>query len=198
MINQVTPVSTQLPVQQPDNARVNKSVCQKIIDFVKYPFYKDQLNKIASTKGIAQPVLKLLAEKIMNLPGFNEGDNVELDGPLWYNGNGRINKFNENVLDFNMRMKVPGDFDTYKVKDGKINISIKVEKQAKGSVLVTTTDHNDNNKAIVEKGNIIAGTNKYTIKGETQTVMLEIKGTGKLTLTSDQMGGHSIDISQSR
>jgi len=195
MINQITQAQPQVKAE-PAKPCVSKTFYQQVLDFVKNPFCRDHIDRTHAPKGIAMASINLAADKIMNLPGFNEGDKVEVDGPVWYNGDGKVDKFNEKVLDFNMRMKVPGDFDTYKVKDGKINISIKVEKQDDGSVMVTTTDHNDNDKAIAEKGNIIAGTNKYTIKGDTQTVTLAIRGSGKLTLTSDQMGDYSIDINK--
>lgn len=135
---------------------------------------------------------------IVNFPGFSEGDNLELDGPMWYNGDGKIKTLNDKVIDINISMKVPSSIDQFVIKDGKINISMKLEKQDDGKIKFTTTDHNDKDKSYVETGTIkekeINGKKKqYIIKTDSQTVTLTEIQSGKFKIEMSSMPG-SIEV----
>lgn len=65
---------------------------------------------------------------IFYMPGFTKGDTFSVDGPLWFDGDGKVNEFNENSLILNLKVLVPPFPEGYKTKDSKINIELRINK----------------------------------------------------------------------
>jgi len=132
-------------------------------------------------------------QPILTLSGFNAGDKVELDGPLWFNGNGKIEQLDSKAFAFQFSMKVPDSAGKYfKMVNGKINLTVKVAKDGNNQIKVTTRDNNAGTER-VDNGGFTQNGNTITITGQGQTITLKSTGNGKANMTCSNMPG-SIDI----
>lgn len=79
---------------------------------------------------------------LVDVEGFSEGNTFFVDGPLWYDGEAHLQTYNETRLELNLKMKFPPSFGIlpYKVKKGKIDLLITIEKNG-DSFNMTTTDN---------------------------------------------------------
>lgn len=62
------------------------------------------------------------ASDLVEAPGFQTGDNLKIDGPLWYDGDGKIYNFTPHA--FKVELKVGGYhylMDATRIDDQKVN-----------------------------------------------------------------------------
>lgn len=89
-------------------------------------------NSVAGSSTSTTTVSVIQAKPIVSLTGFSKGDNFTVDGPLWYDGTAKLDELSSTQVSFNILMSVPPLVGSYQVKDGRINISIRLEKDNKG------------------------------------------------------------------
>lgn len=179
-INYVNPINT-LPFLANLNLPVQNNIRLK----------GDTLNRTVNTGNIKTiNFFSIKADTpIFTLPGFKGGDNVELDGPLWYDGNGKIAQLDSNAFAFQFSMKVPGSAGKYfKIVNGKINLTIKVQKDTDNQIKVVTRDNNAGTER-VDTGSFTQNGNTITINGGGQTITLKSTGNGKANMTCSNMPG---------
>lgn len=68
---------------------------------------------------------------LITISGFKKGDTYNVDGPLWYDGTAKLEEFNNNEMRINMSISVPSVGLPYQIKDGKINVTIKLFRDSK-------------------------------------------------------------------
>lgn len=68
------------------------------------------------------------SQKIFYIPGFSKGDDFYIDGPLWFDGEGKVKEFNSSTLNLNLNVSVPEFIKGYKVLNGKISLDLKIGK----------------------------------------------------------------------
>jgi len=90
--------------------------------------------------------------------GFKKGDEITIDGPLWYDGKAKINDLSQKFISISMNMKCPdikalakifgsdNIYMPYKLIDGKLNLDVSAEKMKDGSYKMIIKDKNENNK----------------------------------------------------
>ena len=146
---------------------------QSKLDSVKVDFDADVENKSLSKldsvkvdkleKGNIVEASSISFDKNIDMTkyfnGFKNGDEINVDGPLWYDGNAKLNKLEKDSFSISLNMKFP-DIDKlskmlglgddvsipYKVVDGKLNIDISTEKLKNGFYQITIKDKNNSDK----------------------------------------------------
>lgn len=94
---------------------------------------------------------------ILNIPKAKAGDKFNVDGPLWYDGTATLKKYDQNTMEFDISMKAAKKVlgvntnIPYEIKNGKISLSVKLEKTKDNEYILTTTDHNNSDKKDVQK-----------------------------------------------
>ncbi|MFN8577591.1 MAG: hypothetical protein U0354_12110 [Candidatus Sericytochromatia bacterium] len=68
---------------------------------------------------------------LITISGFKKGDQYNVDGPLWYDGTAKIEEFNNNEMKININMSAPNVGLQFQLKDGKINVSIRLFRDSK-------------------------------------------------------------------
>lgn len=145
---------------------------------------------------------KKLNTPILNIPNAKAGDKFEVDGPLWYDGNATLNKFDDKTLEFSISMKAAKKvlgFETnipYEIKNGKVSLNVKLEKIKDNEYVLTTTDNNNNGKTYKQSvkssgsSNNVIMTDNYGNK-----TTFNIKGNGNMSI---KMSGapFSIDLNK--
>lgn len=129
---------------------------------------------------------------ILNIPNAKAGDKFEVDGPLWYDGNATLNKFDDKTLEFSISMKAAKKvlgFETnipYEMKNGKVSLNVKLEKIKDNEYILTTTDNNNNGK-----------TYKQSVKssGSSSNVVMTDNYGNKTTFNIKGNGNMSIKMS---
>jgi hypothetical protein len=91
-------------------------------------------------------------ETILKFPGVSAGDTFAVDGPAWYDGNAVLKRFDNNVLELNIKMRATDFFGEtgFKITDGKIDLDIRLEKNG-DKYKIITTDNNDNGSTFTER-----------------------------------------------
>lgn len=94
--------------------------------------------------------LSVKSKYLVDVEGFNQGNTFFVDGPLWYDGEATLKTYNESKLELVLKMKFPPSFGIlpYKVKDGKIDLMITIEKNGDKYSMTTTDNFADK---VVEK-----------------------------------------------
>lgn len=90
-------------------------------------------------------------ENIVKVEDIKEGDTFVVDGPMWYDGTAKLNKFNEQTLDLNLEMKATDKFGAieFVIKDGSVNLDIVLDKPDEDYRL-TVVDNNNNGEKMVQ------------------------------------------------
>lgn len=161
----------------------------------------DNLNlsiKTSSLKSVSVFDTIKYIEPIIDLPGFKSGDKFEIDGPLWYDGNGNFNRLDSSTIDLSFSMKVPGSADKlFKIVNGRVNLSLKVEKTPDNRIKLITTDNNNNGKTREDYGSIstkiVDGKKQYIISSNQGTLYMTCLKDGKFNLKIGDMPV-SVDI----
>ncbi len=68
---------------------------------------------------------------LISISGFKKGDEYNVDGPLWYDGTAKLEEFNNNEMKINIIISAPSIGLPYQVKDGKLNVTIKLFRDSK-------------------------------------------------------------------
>lgn len=89
--------------------------------------------------------------KIVEVEGFEAGDTFMVDGPMWYDGEGKLLEFNDNILTLELTMKATDSFGAvdFIIKDGMVDLIIKLEKPD-DDYRLTVEDNNNNGKTLVQ------------------------------------------------
>lgn len=87
-----------------------------------------QTNNSNTQNSVSNQPAPVAAPKppLINISGFKKGDQYNVDGPLWYDGTAKLEEFNDNEMKINMAISVPSVGLPYQIKDGKINVTIKL------------------------------------------------------------------------
>jgi len=135
--------------------------------------------------------------KIISLPGFSEGNEIFVDGPLWYDGEAKLQKYNQTILKLEMSISVPEINTGYQIKDGKIRILLSLTKENKKYQLEITDQNKENANYLfrdvkVKNEKISAGIfspEKKAIKitTEKQNYTFIIEDQGKMSITADNL-----------
>lgn len=78
-----------------------------------------------------QPAPVTSQPPLITISGFKKGDQYNVDGPLWYDGTAKIEEFNNNEMKININMSAPAVGLQFQLKDGKLNISIRLFRDSK-------------------------------------------------------------------
>lgn len=148
----------------------------------------------SSIKSINMFETKKADEKpIMDLPNTKQGDSFKVDGPLWYDGSANLKKYDSKSMQFDISMKAAKSvlgFDTnipYTIKDGKVNLSISIEKKSDGKYVMTTSDNNNNGSKLT---NSVSSTEKMV--GNKREIVFDAGYGNKTTFLVSKNGDMSI------
>lgn len=79
---------------------------------------------------------------VLGLPQTKQGDSFAVDGPLWYDGNATVRRYDSQALQLDITLK--GDSQIpYAVKNGMANVSITLVKNPDGRYNLTILDNNN-------------------------------------------------------
>ena len=136
---------------------------------------------------------------LLSFPGFYKGAEFLADGPLWYDGTAKLEEYSAKELRLSILIGLPDIVKTYKIKDGKANIAIKLNKDPKGKFILTISDlYAKKNFNLTDvkitsgkvDGNWFSKEKKYTkISAGKQEYTFTIEDTGKVTISSTGMPG---------
>lgn len=153
-------------------------------------------------------VLSTTGKPLPSFPGFRAGDALDIDGPLWANGTGRIVAMDANRLELQFTVKDPTDLpgirklvnNPYIRKDGKVSISLRVERLDDGKVRASTVDLNDGKSTGSSVGTISelnkGGKKQYLIRTPDLNITITLTGPGKMNVELSALPVGSFDISK--
>lgn len=85
-----------------------------------------QVNTAPQPAPVAAPQPPLIS-----ISGFKKGDEYTVDGPLWYDGTAKLEEFSATEMRINIIMSAPSVGLPYQLKDGKVNVTIRLFKDSK-------------------------------------------------------------------
>lgn len=195
-------------VNEKNNVSKSKSI-QNDKTVVK-PDVKNNESKIEklSSQGTSKTNISFLESKIndkpaINIPNAKAGDKYEVDGPLWYDGTAELKKYDSNSMEVKINMKASEKVlgvktnIPYIIKDGKVNISVKLEKGNGNDFKLTTTDHNNSDKKTTQTVTSSGPDNNLTMSDKYgNKTTFNIKKNGNMSI---KMAGapFSIDLNKS-
>lgn len=109
-----------------------------------------------STASLSIFESKVSDKPIINLPNTKAGAKYEVDGPLWFDGKAELKKYDASSLEFKINMKAADKIlgqETnlpYKIKDGKVSLTVKLEKLSNNEFKMITIDHNNSDKKLTQ------------------------------------------------
>ncbi|MFN8671256.1 MAG: hypothetical protein U0457_04125 [Candidatus Sericytochromatia bacterium] len=93
---------------------------------------------------------------IVNIKGFSQGQKFDVVGPF-SSGIAEVKEYSGTSMSININLNVPSVPLPYEVKDGKINVDIKLEKTAESAYALTLFDINKNYKYYTNQVKITQG-----------------------------------------
>ncbi len=93
---------------------------------------------------------------IVNIKGFSKGQKFSVEGPF-SSGEAEITDYSNSLMSISIVMNVPSVPLPYEVKDGKISVEIKLEKDANSKYGLTLNDLNKKYKYFTDQVKIIEG-----------------------------------------
>lgn len=129
---------------------------------------------------------------LLGIPNAKQGDSFKVDGPLWYDGNAKLAKYDSKSLQMDISMKAADKvlgYDVklpFKLKDGKLNLSINLEKKSEGNYSLVIVDKNNNGSKQVqnvkETEKMIGGKKELTFAGALGTTTFTISSAGDIAI----------------
>lgn len=132
------------------------------------------------------------AKPIFGIPNAKQGDSFKVDGPLWYDGNAKLSKYDSKSMQMDISMKAADKVLGYdlnlpfKLKDGKLNLSISLDKKSEGKYTLVILDKNNNNskqvQEVSETEKIIGSKKELTFSGAQGVTTFTISSAGDIAI----------------
>lgn len=129
---------------------------------------------------------------ILGIPNAKQGDSFKVDGPLWYDGSAKLSKYDSKSMQMDISMKAADKILGYdlnlpfKLKDGKLNLSISLDKKADGKYTLVIFDKNNNNskqvQSVTETEKMIGNKKELTFSGAQGVTTFTISSAGDIAI----------------
>lgn len=135
-----------------------------------------------------------MANNIVEVENIAQGDSFIVDGPIWYDGNAELLKFNNEILELHLEMKATDKFGQvdFVVKDGSVNLNISLTKPDEDYCLTVTDNNNDGKKLVQDNLKIEYGETEGGLFSKAKDYVKASNEKDETTFTVNSPGNISI------